>query len=109
MITKTFDANSDRPVAQVTFTIPSHIWADTIHLVGDFNDWNCASHPFRCSHDGHWTITIYLDMNKAYQFRYLCNGREWMNDSTADGYVPNRHGSENCLIITQSDFAPHVA
>ncbi|RME43128.1 MAG: glycoside hydrolase family 13, partial [Chloroflexi bacterium] len=39
----------------VTFTIPCTIWADTIHLVGDFNDWNKESHPL-VQHEDAWTI-----------------------------------------------------
>ena len=109
MITKIYTVDGELLSVEVTFAVPSHVWADTIHLVGDFNNWNRSSHPFQRARDGQWTITIGLSPDKVYQFRYLCNGRDWMNDCTADGYVPNPHGCENCLLITQSDFEPHSA
>ena len=52
MIHKTFMETDSRLVARVTFTLPDSIWADTIYLVGDFNDWNCTSHPFPQDREG---------------------------------------------------------
>lgn len=109
MITKIYGVDGKRACLDVTFTVPNQVWAETIHLVGDFNAWNRTSHPFQRTADGHWTITLCLPVGKVYQFRYLCNGHDWMNDCAADGYIPNPHGCENCLLITQQDFAPHAS
>ena len=79
----------------------------TVHLVGDFNNWDPRAHPFRQTATGDWTVTIAMAPDQIYQFRYLCDGHEWLTDNCADGYVPNDHGSENCLLITKRDFAPH--
>lgn len=32
---------------RVTFTAPIIERADSVHLVGDFNDWDKASHPLK--------------------------------------------------------------
>jgi len=62
----------------VTFRISQDVWADHITLVGDFNDWNEASHPLiQTRSDPDWHITIELDTGRCYQFRYLCDGQEW--------------------------------
>ena len=45
MIHKSLETNAGKPVMQVTFCLPNSYWADKIHLVGDFNDWNRSSHP----------------------------------------------------------------
>ena len=108
MITKTFMLDGDKPVIRVTFSIPSGKWTNSIYLVGDFNEWNHTSHPLLYTHEGDWIITLCLDVDKVYQFRYLCDGHEWMNDCAADGYTPNQHGSSNSLLITQRDFASHI-
>jgi 1,4-alpha-glucan branching enzyme len=85
---------------RVTFRLPSTIWADSVHLVGDFNDWSRTSHPLRRTRDGEWEISMLLDEGRTYQFRYLVNGSEWQNDWNADRYVSNPFGGENSLIET---------
>ncbi len=85
----------------VTFRLPSSVWADSVHLVGDFNGWNRRSHPLTRSRvDGSWEITLELDQDRAYQFRYLTDGTDWQNDWNADRYVPNPFGGENSVLET---------
>src|SRR5258706_13063318 len=103
MIHKTFVETEHGPIARVTFTLPDSTWADTIYLVGDFNGWNQSSHPFQLDREGNWTITIDLEVNRRYEFRYRRDGN-WMNDSQADGYVRNLHGSDNFLVMTEPNF-----
>ncbi|MBU0491368.1 MAG: isoamylase early set domain-containing protein [Chloroflexi bacterium] len=100
MITKTFVPNSTR--VRVTFEVPSSIWAETIHLVGDFNDWDQRAHPLKKSRNGDaaWRVTLDLEPGRAYQFRYLVDGREWHNDWQADAYVPNPFGGDNSVVRT---------
>jgi 1,4-alpha-glucan branching enzyme len=93
-------AMSSHPNAvRVTFCLPGSIWADTIHLVGDFNDWDEQSLPLK--NDGEtWSVTLDLDQGHEYRYRYLFNGQEWRTDSNADHYIPNPHGSYDAVIAT---------
>ena len=85
----------------VRFELPPSIWADTVHLVGDFNDWDQTSLPMaRDRDDGTWYVVLELDCDKEHQFRYLVNGREWHNDWKADRYVPNPYGGTNSVVLT---------
>ncbi|MCD6520231.1 MAG: isoamylase early set domain-containing protein [Anaerolineae bacterium] len=85
----------------VTFKLPATVWAETVHLVGDFNDWNRHSHPLvRSNVDDTWEITLELEKGKVYQFRYLINGNQWQNDWNADRYVPNPFGGDNSVLET---------
>ena len=93
-------------MARVTFTLPNSTWAGAVRLVGDFSGWNRTSHPLQRDRDGHWCITTDLDLGRAYQFRYLRDGEEWMNDNQADAYGSNLHGSSNSAI-TDPDFVPY--
>jgi hypothetical protein len=45
MIRKQPSSNANKVI--VTFEIPGSIWADRIYLVGDFDDWDVHSLPFR--------------------------------------------------------------
>lgn len=97
MITR--DVFPQRKVVRVTFALPSSIWADTIHLVGDFNDWDTQSLPLKQTEEA-WTLTLELEAGREYRYRYLFNGGEWCTDSNADKYVPNPHGSYDAIVIT---------
>ena len=89
---------------QVTFTLPASIWAEKICLVGNYNDWDRCSHPMKQARNGQWAITIVLEPNRAYQFRYLIDNKNWTNDDNADAYVRNLHGSDNFVVFTDPSF-----
>jgi len=97
MITKR--AGSETRLVSVTFQLPASIWAESVNLVGDFNDWNRRSHAMtRSRQDDCWQITLQLERGRSYQFRYLVNGTDWQNDWNADRYVPNAYGGENSVL-----------
>jgi 1,4-alpha-glucan branching enzyme len=89
---------------RVTFAMPGALWADSIHVVGDFNGWDERATPLRQTERG-WMITLELEAGRAYQFRYLLNGCEWQNDWQADAYAANQFGGDNSVVIAP-DFAP---
>jgi 1,4-alpha-glucan branching enzyme len=99
MITKT--PSQDPGKVTVRFELPPAIWADRVHLVGDFNDWNETSLPMKCDRDdGMWYAVLELERGREYEFRYLVNGHEWHNDWKADDYVPNPYGGMNSVVST---------
>ena len=107
MIHKAFVKVNDKPVARVTFTLPNNLQADTLYLVGDFNEWNGTATPFVRDLEGIWSITVDLRLGRAFQFRYLRNGQEWINDDEADAYVYNPFGTNNFVVVTDPNFKPH--
>ncbi|MFH1085353.1 MAG: isoamylase early set domain-containing protein [Chloroflexota bacterium] len=96
MITKRPSPKADHVL--VTFQLPATIWAETVHLVGDFNDWSRHAHPLKRTESGNWEIVIELPAHRAYHFRYLVDGTSWQNDWNADRYVPNPFGGDNSVI-----------
>ena len=89
-----------KPICKVTFYTPAAIEADSINLVGDFNDWDESATPMEPLKDGRFKVTLSLDAGREYQFRYLVNGAEWHNDWEADKYVPNPFSGDNSVVIT---------
>ena len=89
-----------RVLTQATFRIPESLWADSIHLVGDFNDWDPSSHPFQLSRDGFWKLTLNLEPNQIYQFRYLIDGKEWRSEFPSDGYISGADGVDSFIVST---------
>lgn len=92
--------NSRGKAVKVTFTLPKDVQAESVHLVGDFNNWNEKANPMTTDKEGNHTATISLQKGKEYQFRYLVNGSEWHNDWHADKYVPNSFSGDNSVVST---------
>ena len=86
---------------QVTFRVSHYIWADSIALVGEFNNWDAHRHLLqRTREDGEWHISLSLEANSSYRFRDLVDGREWMDDDHADGYEPTAFGGFDSVVST---------
>jgi len=86
---------------RVTFRLSDSIWAESIAVVGEFNDWNPHTHLLSQSHgDPSWHITVDMELSHSYHFRYLVNGEQWMDDDRADCYEPNEFGGFDCVVQT---------
>ena len=94
-------ALKSKSIYKVTFYTPAEIEAENVNLVGDFNGWDEAATPMEALKDGRFKITLNLDADAEYQFRYLVNGSEWHNDWDADRYVPNPFSGDNSVVITE--------
>ena len=77
----------------------SLITRDSLHLVGEFNDWDPTATPMP-RRKSVYRVQIELEPGQEYQFRYLLDGQEWFNDPQADGYVMGGHGAENGVLTT---------
>ena len=85
----------------VIFEIPGTIWAECVNLVGDFNNWDRASLPFRRGRDENWRVEVEIDPGREYRFRYLLDGAHWRYDWHADTYAPNSDGGYDSIIVTE--------
>jgi 1,4-alpha-glucan branching enzyme len=85
-----------RPVCKVTFSLSPETDADRADVVGDFTDWQPA--PMDQLKNGSFKVVLELPQGKEYQFRYLLNGSEWVNEEEADRYVPNPYAGENSVV-----------
>ena len=89
-----------RNTVQVTFYTAEAIDAESVFLAGDFNGWDENATPMQPLKDGRFKVMLELEPDCEFEFRYLVDGDEWHNDWKADGYVPNPHGSDNCVVTT---------
>jgi hypothetical protein len=103
MITKAYPTSSENSYVRVTFVVPGSIWAERIYLVGDFHG-RPNAYPMQRNHEGDWELALVLPKGKKYQFRYLCDGRQWMTENQADGYAtsPDEAGYV-CVLATGPD------
>jgi hypothetical protein len=94
-----------RKVWKVTFELPQAelpegVEVDSVHLVGEFNDWAHTARPMKRSKKGVFRAALELEPGREYAFRYLINGEHWHNDWQADAYVPTGLGADNCVVVT---------
>ncbi len=83
----------------VTFELSSTMWAERVNLVGDFNDWDTTATPMtRHRSDSNWKVTIDLKAGEQHSFRYLVDGKEWLNDWHADDHLENPYGSYDSVV-----------
>jgi 1,4-alpha-glucan branching enzyme len=104
VIQKAYVVIDGRPMCRVTFTLPQSMWAVDVSLVGDFNGWQRKVTPLTRVRDGEWSVTVNLEVGRAYQMRYLVDNERWLNDPGADAYVSNPFGSDNFVVVTDPDF-----
>ncbi|MEZ4826374.1 MAG: isoamylase early set domain-containing protein [Bacteroidia bacterium] len=86
---------------KVTFRLPAELAteAQNVCIAGDFNDWKTDDHPMKKLKSGDYSITLTLAQGKAYEYRFLIDGHQWINDPEADRYAPSPYGEENSVVI----------
>lgn len=87
---------------KVTFEMPKGTAEQSVAVVGDFNDWDERATPMKQLKSGVWKTTIDLQKDDTYQFRYVVDGKSWVNDRDADSYIANNIDGENCIVETTS-------
>jgi 1,4-alpha-glucan branching enzyme len=91
-----------RPVCKVSFRLPKAAAgsAKNVNIVGEFNDWKIYATPMKRLKSGDYTITMDLNINREYQYRYLIDETIWENDWQADKYVSSPYGDcENSVVV----------
>ena len=107
MITKSYSKTGR--ACRVTFKIPAgQTEAQSIAVLGEFNGWNADTTPMEKRKDGSWSATVTMDAGRPYRFRYLLDGRHWVNDEGADSAAVNQFGSEDSVVAldAQAPAAP---
>jgi 1,4-alpha-glucan branching enzyme len=85
----------------VTFILSSRLEANSVAVVGDFNSWDASDGlQMEKNKDGHWEATVKLDAGREYQYRYLIDGNDWLNDDEADKFEAHPYGGQNSVVVT---------
>jgi 1,4-alpha-glucan branching enzyme len=97
MIRKAYSKTGDS--CRVTFQISAEeAAAQSVTVLGEFNDWELRSHPLDRQKDGSFSLTLALPIGRDYRFRYLLDGERWQNDTGADDYRFNQFGSQDSIV-----------
>lgn len=91
----------EKPVCKVTFKLPQDVVssANKVNLTGDFNNWDLEGLTMKKTRTGEYSVSLELEKGKEYQFRYVIDGKEWINEEQADKFVPNVFQTENSVVV----------
>jgi 1,4-alpha-glucan branching enzyme len=91
----------DSSLCKVTFSLTKEAArsAKTVHLVGEFNNWDEKATSMKKTKDGSFSVILELETGREYQFRYLIDGKIWENDWNADKYVLTHFGDCNNSVV----------
>ena len=70
--------------------------AASVHLAGDFNDWNSSANPMN-NEEGVWKLSLNLDPGK-YMYKFVVNGTDWKPDPNNLETENDGYGGENSVI-----------
>ena len=75
--------------------------AQTVHVVGSFNDWQPGSIRLEDrDHDGVWRAIVVLPAG-TYEYMFVVDGERWVTDHLADRLVADEFGRENSVVIVR--------
>ncbi|MGF1584411.1 MAG: isoamylase early set domain-containing protein [Bacteroidales bacterium] len=91
---------TDKEKCKVTFSLPAELAenAKSAKVVGEFNNWDPEGSPMK-KRSGKFNLTLELESNKEYQFRYLIDGERWAADPEADDQAPSPFENEYNSVV----------
>jgi hypothetical protein len=93
----TADAQTAAPAARVTQFVLVAPDAESVALVGDFNDWSpSGTRLIRQAGDGIWWINVTLPPGR-YRYAFIVDGENWRNDPNAPA-AEDEFGRANSVI-----------
>lgn len=91
---KWVETGKEQKIYQVGFSLSAPTAAD-VKILGDFNQWNETS----LEKDDSGTFRISMTLPEGtYAYGFLVDGKEWVTDPTAHGFVPDGFGKINSVI-----------
>ena len=90
-----------KPLCKVTFKLDAQAaqHAQKAVLCGDFTDWDAQPLDMKRLKSGDFTLTVNLEKDNEYQFRYLLDDEKWENDWEADAYIPSPVSIEDNSVV----------
>jgi len=90
-----------RPVCKVTFRLPKKAARGSrqVFLVGDFNAWSHTANPMQRLKSGEFKLIMELAPKREYQYRYLLDNGQWINDWDADKYIYSTFGKCDNSVV----------
>lgn len=100
MIHKRMVEIAGQPMARITFLLHGPPEAQTIQLVGRLDDDQEILRSFTRNAHGQWSLTLDSPVGQVLEFRYLCDGRQWLDELSADAHVHLAQNHDHFFVVT---------
>jgi hypothetical protein len=94
MVTKHKINKNKNGKTRVLFTMPALEGCRSLYLVGRFNEGYESVYRMERAEDGTWRLTLELDPNRDYQYRYRSDSGTWYDDPTFSKQEQDHTSSE---------------
>ncbi|MEZ0324916.1 MAG: alpha amylase N-terminal ig-like domain-containing protein [Fimbriimonas sp.] len=84
----------------VSFSYRPTLKVETIHVVGQFNNWDKTTHPLQLDPDGKTWKGKFMIAPGVYQYLFVENGNKWLPDPNAPR-AGDANGNTNSLLIVE--------
>jgi len=74
--------------------------ASQVFLAGQFNEWSPTATALSKGDDGVWRVTLKLKPGK-YEYKFVVDGSQWMEDPANPDKVPDPYGGSNSLVTVE--------
>ncbi len=104
MIAKTFTYRDQRLICIVHLWLPEAVAERSVHVVGDFNNWDIQATPMYRDGQGFWRATLELEAGRVFRFRYRVDNERWLSEEKPDARMGDEGRITNAVLITDPYF-----
>jgi len=73
--------------------------ADSVSVAGDFNGWNHVATPLKRNASGLWLTEIVAPRVGRLEYKFIINGRRWLEDPSNGMKTPDNYGGLNSILV----------
>jgi hypothetical protein len=75
--------------------------ATSVSVAGDFNGWSHIATPLKRNSSSLWTTEITVPQTGRVEYKFIINGRRWLEDPNNGMKAPDSFGGLNSVIVIE--------
>lgn len=75
--------------------------AASVSVAGDFNDWDQLATPLKRNDSGLWSTEILVTRKGRLEYKFIVDGRRWLEDPSNGLKTPDNHGGLNSVLVIE--------
>ena len=75
--------------------------AQSVSVAGDFNGWDHVATPLERNSSGLWSTQIVVPGAGRFEYKFIVNGRRWIEDPSNGMKAPDNYGGLNSVLVIE--------
>jgi serine protease AprX len=75
--------------------------AQSVSVAGDFNGWSHVATPLKRNDSGLWFTEIVVPRAGRFEYKFIINGRRWLEDPSNGMKAPDNYGGLNSVLVIE--------